>query len=286
MLSYKQDTPAVFVFHGAGGSGDEIADRSGWGEIAEKYGFIILCPTASVPNRIRKVGGMTTNEMFRCMWNTGDAGPDRPADLLFVDYLHEWLIKHYPVDRSRIYASGQSSGGMMTWACACYRPDYFAAVAPVSAKIINMETGHAAPPVNGSIVPVIANMGLEDSMFPGGFATEDAKALIDRWCCDYHLAEHWGTYAYHNTPAADLPGKRRGQRQGLFTSYLFCSTSGVPILRCVETATKTHAIWPSECEMAWTEWFTKFSKDPDTKMLYYEGKCVAVVAGDNEFPSL
>lgn len=267
--------PAVFVFHGAGGSGNEIADRSGWGEVAEKYGFIIICPTASVPNRIRHVKGMVTNEMFRCMWNTGDAGPERPADIQFVDYLYEWLVKHYPVDKSRIYASGQSSGGMMTWACACYRPDYFAAAAPVSAKIIDMETGHSNPPVIGSMVPVMANMGLEDGMFPGGFATEDARELVERWCRDYHLVEHWDTYAYHDTPASDSAGKRCGSKNGLFTNYLFHAVDGVPILRLVEAETKAHAIWPSECEMAWTEWFMKFAKDPDTKKLYYEEREVA-----------
>ena len=28
--------PVVFVFHGAGGSADEIADRTGWGDLAQK----------------------------------------------------------------------------------------------------------------------------------------------------------------------------------------------------------------------------------------------------------
>ncbi|MEI3168551.1 MAG: hypothetical protein V8S58_11830 [Lachnospiraceae bacterium] len=46
-----QPVPAVFVFHGAGGSGDEIADRIGWSYVAEKYGFIIIMPSA--PNRMR-----------------------------------------------------------------------------------------------------------------------------------------------------------------------------------------------------------------------------------------
>ena len=97
---------------------------------------------------------MVTNEMFRAMWNTGRPQETRPADLLFVDYLYQWLVEHYNVDKSRVYASGQSSGGMMSWACACYRSDYFAAVAPVSAKTQNIEN-EPEPFVKGSVIPVI-----------------------------------------------------------------------------------------------------------------------------------
>lgn len=262
--------PAVFVFHGAGGSGDEIADRSGWSYVAEKYGFLILCPGASVPNRVRRVSSMVTNEMFRSMWNTGNAQADRPSDMLFVDYLYQWLTSRYHVDKSRIYASGQSSGGMMSWACAAYRPDYFAASAPVSAKIIDIESENPNPPVEGSVIPVMTNLGLEDNMFKGGYGTMDAKYLIDHWCGRFGLEPGWEGYTY------DDGGKKCSFREGLFTNYIFKTKKGVPILRCVEAAAKGHAVWPTECEMAWTEWFARFSKDPVTKELYYNGEKVII----------
>ncbi len=46
------------------------------------------------------------------------------------------------------------------------------------------------------------------------------------------------------------------------------------MLRCVETETKTHAVLPSECEMAWTQFFTKFTKDVKNGVLYHEGRPV------------
>ena len=262
-------SPLVFVFHGAGGISDEIADRTGWGELAKKYGFTILCPMASVPNRVRHVTNMVTNEMFRAMWNTGAPQPDRPADLLFVDYLYDWVTSHYNIDKSRVYASGQSSGGMMSWACASYRPDLFAATAPVSAKTPNIET-EPLPVVDGSIIPVMSNLGLLDGMFKGGFGTPDARMLIERWHDAFHLAENWDSYTY------DDGGKNCSFQNGLFTNYIYRNSQGVPILRCVEAATKTHAVWPSECEMAWTEFMRDFSKDPDTKELYYKGEKVVL----------
>ena len=107
-------------------------------------------------------------------------------------------------------------------------------------------------------------------MFKGGYGTEDAKALIDNWCSRFHLEPGWDGYTYADG------GKNCSFQDGLFTNYLFRTKDGVPILRCVEAATKAHAIWPSECEMAWTQWFSRFSKDPETKELYYDGKKVEI----------
>lgn len=262
--------PVVFVFHGAGGSADEIPDRTGWGDLAKKYGFMIICPMASVPNRVRNVTNIVTNEMFRAMWNTGAASPQRPEDIKFVECLYNWLIENYNIDRSRVYASGQSSGGMMSWACASYLPDLFTATAPVSAKTINLEEEiKTLPFVDGSIIPVMANLGLQDGAFKGGFATPDARNLIERWHDAFHLKENWDTYTYNDG------GKKCSYQEGLFTNYIYHNSNGVPILRCVETDTKTHAVWPSECEMAWTEFLRHFRKDPDTKELYYNDEKVA-----------
>lgn len=262
--------PAVFVFHGAGGSADEIADRSGWAYVAEKYGFLIICPQASVPNRKRVVSDMVTNEMFRAMWNDIAAQEKRPDDILFVDYLYKWLLDNYNVDRSRIYASGQSSGGGMTWACAAFRPDYFAAVAPVSANVLTLEPGELKPFVNSSIIPVMANLGLMDNVFKGGFSGENSKALVDHWVDTYKLSPAWDGYTYNDG------GKNCSYKEKEYANFLFKTKDGVPLLRLVENDLKTHAIMPAECEMAWTEWFTKFTKDPETKDLYYEGKKVEI----------
>ncbi len=266
-ISNKELTPLVFVFHGAGGSGDEIADRSGWAYVAEKYGFTILMPTASLPNRIRKVSDIVTNEMFRPMWNTGAPTEDRPSDLKFIDFLYNWVLENYNIDKDRVYASGQSSGGMMSWACALYRPDYFAAVAPISAKDVNLES-EKLPPVRESIVPAIAFLGLEDRVFSNGFATENAKKLINYWKDSCNLTEGWDSYTYADG------GKNASFKEGYFTNYIYRNRKSIPLLRCIEVDTKAHAVWPSECEIAWNEWFNFFSKDYNTKDLYYKGNLV------------
>ena len=259
--------PTVFLFHGAGGSADEIGDRSGWAELAEKEGILLVCPGASVENVVRTINGNTTNNLFRSRWNTGKPKCECPGDMVFLDYLYQWVSERYPVDRTRVYATGQSSGGMMAWACAAYRPDYFAAAAPVSAKNINKIDGEE-PFVEKSPVPVMAFLGVEDRVFPGGFGTEDAGALVNYWCGRYHTDRQWGDYTYMGT------GDRFSSRQGLLTNYVFKTESGVPMLHLAEVETKTHAVLPSECRMIWEEWFSRFTKDEDTKALRYQGKLV------------
>lgn len=61
--------------------------------------------------------------------------------------------------------------------------------------------------------------------------------------------------------------------KALFTNYYFYNEDGVPMLRCIEVATKTHAIWPSECFTAWNEWFVHYTRDADG-VLYYDGVAV------------
>lgn len=270
--SAPKDTavPVVFVFHGAGGSGDEIADRMGWSDAADRHGFMLVMPTASEPNEVRTISDIRTNNIFRPMWNTGNPQPERPEDMRFLDFLYQWVLRHYPADPSRIYASGQSSGGMMSWACAAYRPDYFAAVAPFSARHIDIEAvmrGEAEnPPVEGSLIPIMANLGCCDAAFKGGFT--EAQGLIDYWCSRYQLTKTWADYSYM------AQGENCSYRSGQITHYVFDTSDDIPMLHLTETDTKAHAAWPSECEMVWNEWFTKFSKDAETKMLYYQGKPV------------
>ena len=80
------------------------------------------------------------------------------------------------------------------------------------------------------------------------------------------IRDSWNIYTFMGY------GENCSYEDGKFIHYLFRTEDGVPLLRLVETRTKTHAIWPSECKMIWEEWFTKFTKDVDTGTLYYEGK--------------
>lgn len=118
MLRGTQDrAPLLFYFHGGGCVPLYGAEQSCWHDVADDEGFIVVYPKASQ----------------RKMWNAwNDAGllSDRDFFLALIEHVDKNV---HPVDRSRIYVSGFSMGGMMSNALACSLPDVIAAAAPCNA---------------------------------------------------------------------------------------------------------------------------------------------------------
>ena len=262
----EKPTPVVFDFHGAGGTGDEIAGRSGWIKVANDRGIILVCPTGSHTLSIRNVSDMTTNELFRAMWNTGDASEGRPDDRIFIRWLVDWVKENYNVDAGRIYATGQSSGGAMSDAVAYYMSDIFTAAAPVSAISFNADnvesfnTEHA--------IPIITCIGSGDPYFrAAGFGNEEegfsaGRPFVEYWTERYHTVQKWSDFTYMNDDAV------ASYQAGIFRNYVFRTAQGVPMVRCVEVVGKVHAYLPSEAYMIWDEFFATYHKDADGNLFY------------------
>jgi polyhydroxybutyrate depolymerase len=125
----QRPAPVVMVFHGGGGRPQGIMRTTRMNEVADRAGFI-----AVYPEGIGRARGGS--------WNIG--GPDSPStadDVAFVRAILADLERSYPIDRRRIYATGESMGGVFTYRLACEMSDVFAAIAPVAATMI--ETGCA-----------------------------------------------------------------------------------------------------------------------------------------------
>lgn len=272
-VSEDKAAPVVFVYHGAGGTGDEIAGRTGWNKIADEYGCILVCPTGSHTLSIRNVSDMTTNELFRAMWNTGDATEGRPDDKVFIRWLYNWMCENYNIDTGRVYATGQSSGGAMTIACAGYLSDIFTACGAVSATSSSVDSYVAA-----QNIPLLVATGTKDPYFSAyGFGSTpenvsgafgDAKTMIDYWTERYNTIEKWGDFTY-------LVDDNCSYISGNARNYVFHTQSGVPMLRCIETINKVHAYLPSEASTIWNEWFAPFKKDVEGN-LYYMNRLVEI----------
>ncbi len=124
----EEGMPLVLVFHGLGGNGAFIKQTSGFDAVADANGFIAVYPNATI------VGGIS-------QWNAyvdevaGHAGindENATDDVIFVDDLIQYFCSTYGIDAQRIYATGHSYGGYMTYRLAVQRPEVFAAVAPVA----------------------------------------------------------------------------------------------------------------------------------------------------------
>ena len=111
--------PVVMVLHGLGFDRFSISKAADWAGAVARDGFIAVFPQGVLNS-----------------WNAGPCCP--PASLATVDdvgFLERVVAdlgQRPDVDPERLYLTGFSNGGIMTYAMACARPTMFAAVAPMS----------------------------------------------------------------------------------------------------------------------------------------------------------
>lgn len=142
--------PIVFVFHGGGGSGEQIELRSsGMNEVADREGFIAVYADGTGAIRTWNAGGCC-----------GGAVRDDVDDVGFVRALLDHLEAELCTDPARVYATGMSNGAMLSHRLACELSDRFAAVAPVA----GVEMAPACP-TNGRVA-VMQVHGSSDGHVP------------------------------------------------------------------------------------------------------------------------
>ena len=118
-------TPLVFALHGGGGTGSRFEKDVSEGSLtsaAEARGMILVTPDG-IDKR----------------WNDGRTehfGGDRMYDDVgFISALIDRMIEDYGVDPKRVYATGISNGGLMSFRLALDLSDKIAAIAPVTAQV-------------------------------------------------------------------------------------------------------------------------------------------------------
>ena len=118
--SYNPDRPMplVLVFHGHEGSGRSIAQVSGFNDLAEKNGFIVVYPDGNNSN-----------------WHLRGNLSGKDDDVSFVTALIEQIQQSRNIDSRRIYAAGFSKGAIFAQDLACELPDRIAAFASVAGSI-------------------------------------------------------------------------------------------------------------------------------------------------------
>jgi polyhydroxybutyrate depolymerase len=141
--------PLVIAMHGGFGSGTQLENQSQLTVKAEQEGFIMVYPDGTGTIRTWNAGGCCGYAMNN---NIDDVG--------FIDALLDELIANHAIDTTRIYATGMSNGGFMSYRLACELSDRIAAIAPVSASMAIAE----CQPTRS--VPVISFHSYQDSSVP------------------------------------------------------------------------------------------------------------------------
>lgn len=130
--------PLVIVLHGFSASADSTRSSFGMDVIADREDFVVAYPDG-----------------FGRTWNYGipigkgeikpQAGGKTVDDIAFLKALIERLAKTGQIDRSRIYLTGVSYGGMMAFAVACALSREIAAVAPLITGMSEQQRADCRP---------------------------------------------------------------------------------------------------------------------------------------------
>jgi polyhydroxybutyrate depolymerase len=155
----RQDVlPLVFVFHGYQESGTSARMYTGFDQIADENGFIVVYPNGSGSSSARSWNGSG------CCGYALENEVDEPA---FVRAIIADVETILGVDAKRIYATGFSNGALLSYRLACEMSDTFAAVAPAGGVLMYVPCEPQEP------VSVMHVHGAKDAVVPfeGGGST-------------------------------------------------------------------------------------------------------------------
>jgi polyhydroxybutyrate depolymerase len=187
--------PLLLAFHGKGGNGKEMEKMTGFSEIAEQAGFIVVYPDAIGQHWDARRGSQ----------------PETTHDVEFIAALIQELSKRYSIDRRRIYATGFSNGGMFSQRLACELADKITAVASVSAALPE-NLSHSCKPARP--ISVLLMNGTNDSVVPYAVAGKALLSVTD-------TVKYWQTSnrCDSNAARAYLPVNRQVELE----SYQNCA---------------------------------------------------------------
>ena len=144
--------PVILNFHGAGSNATQQEHYSGMDATADRDGFVAVYPNGT---------GRGTRMLT---WNAGGccayAAFHEIDDVGFTRALIDDLATRVRIDRARVYATGISNGGMMSFRLGVEASDRIAAIAPVEGALVVQTSGPARP------MPLMLFNSLDDRYVP------------------------------------------------------------------------------------------------------------------------
>ena len=150
-LFVPSDTPGlplVVALHGRGSTGRQMEWFTDFDEVAAREQFVVAYPDA--------IGHH---------WNDGRPGPHGldtgVDDVAFIASVIDEVAREHAIDRTRVYITGVSNGGMMTYRLGCDLADQIAAIAPVIGNLPAAITCAPRQPLS-----LLAINGTDDPLVP------------------------------------------------------------------------------------------------------------------------
>jgi polyhydroxybutyrate depolymerase len=153
--------PLVIALHGAGETGNEFANDTGFSRLADREKFLVAYPSAGGPN---------------AFWNISGQVPGGSNDVEVLERSLDALEGAVCVDHSRVFMTGVSNGGGMTARMACELSERLAGAASVAGGYRSLPPCHPDRPL-----PVLEIHGTGDQVVPYGGKPPDYGGSVARW---------------------------------------------------------------------------------------------------------
>lgn len=166
--SYNSGTPAPLVinFHGYTSNASDQMLYGDFRAIADTAGFLLVHPMGTLDG-----SGNT-------YWNSGWGGT--VDDIGFTEALIDSLALSYNINMGRVYSTGMSNGGFMSYTLACALSNRIAAIASVTGTM-NLNQSLTCNPLHP--VPVMEIHGTADGTVPynGTTGMESIANTLSYW---------------------------------------------------------------------------------------------------------
>ncbi|MDO4269467.1 MAG: PHB depolymerase family esterase [Eubacteriales bacterium] len=255
--------PLVFAMHGYTCTGEIYAGNSEWHKVADRYGFLLVHPTAT-PGVLEAANQACDPENVPLpAWNFMHTAPNGPDELAFFRTLLDKVCADHTVDRTRVYATGHSHGSVMTQTLALALTNVFAAAAPCSGVLFRgagMDI-RALPEIKGRRdceIPIWMFGGEQEPWLlpavPEG--DNDTADSLRIW-----------REANHLSPAAPADWTQGWTVHGRWHDLSYRRADGAPMVNYTWVDYMPHATMTEMSFRIWEEFFSKFAR-ADGKIRY------------------
>ena len=162
--------PLLVNLHGYGSNNLEQENYGDFRPLADTANFLVVHPNGTIDGNGNH------------FWNTFGPRGTGVDDVAFLSTLIDTLARRYRVDLNRVYSTGMSNGGFMSYELACQLGNRIAAIASVTGS---MTASRLVGCTSGRPVPVLEIHGTADGTVPynGGTALQFVAIpmLLNSW---------------------------------------------------------------------------------------------------------
>ncbi len=168
-LNTDISVPVLFALHGYGSSALSHLTYTNYFSLADANNFIVIYPQG------------TTTDTLSSHWNVGGwTSKSTRKDIEFIDTVIDLIKDKIQIDQTRIYSSGMSNGGYMSYSLACNLGNKIAAIASVTGSMTPDNFDNCSP---SNPISVLQIHGLQDLVVPyiGSSGSKSIPDVIDFW---------------------------------------------------------------------------------------------------------